>query len=492
MAKDVVRRGRLSGERTGEMMHFLSSMKADRCIADADILVDMAHVLMLHKQQIIGREPSRKLLGALLDLFDNGIPEAAFDVSFEDIHAGIETLLVETLGEETGGRLHIARSRNDEVVTCMRIRLRDDILHQLSILCRLRETLLSVAEEHTGSVMPGFTHFQHAQPTTLAHHFLAYEQAFGRDFDRIRECYARVNQSPLGAAAFASTGYPINREYTAQLLGFDGMVVNTMDAVASRDFALELLSHLSIMMMHVSRLCEELILWSSAFIRFVSLDDAFCSTSSIMPQKKNPDTAEIMRAKSASVLGAYTAALATVKCLPMSYNRDLQELTPSIWRGTRDAKHSTRLLVDMLATAEFDTGRMREEAGRGNATATDLADMLVRRFDLPFRTAHSIVGRTVQQGSVDMRTLDSAANEIAHISLLERGLTEDQVHEALDVDQSISMRRGEGGPSPLSVKIALEERQKELEIDRNELEQKIDSVAEAKRRLVQDVRRLVV
>jgi argininosuccinate lyase len=491
MPNDVIRRGRLSGERTGEMMHFLSSMKADRCIADADILVDIAHVLMLHKQQIIGREPARKLLEALLDLFDNGIPEAAFDVSFEDIHAGIETLLVETLGEETGGRLHIARSRNDEVVTCMRMRLRDDILRQLSILCRLRETLLAIAGEHTGSIMPGFTHFQYAQPTTLAHHLLGYEQAFGRDFDRIRECFARVNQSPLGAAAFASTGYPINREFTAQLLGFDGMVVNTMDAVASRDFALELLSNLSILMIHVSRLCEELILWSSSSIRFVSLDDAFCSTSSIMPQKKNPDTAEIMRAKSASVLGAYMAALATVKGLPMSYNRDLQEMTPSIWRGTRDAKHSTRLLVDMLATAEFDTGRMREEAGRGDTTATDLADMLVRRFDLPFRTAHSIVARTIQEGSIDLSTLESSGNEIAHISLQEQGLTEAQVHEALDVEQSVSIRRADGGPSPLSVRIALEERRKELGDDRIELEQKIASIAEAKQRLVYDARRIV-
>ncbi len=228
MPDDVVRRGRLTGERTGEMMHFLSSMKADRCIADADILVDIAHTLMLQKQKIIDDEPARKLLGGLLALYDSGVPEIAFDERFEDIHAGIESLLIESAGEEVGGRLHIGRSRNDEVVTCMRIRLREDLLKQMTALVRLRETLLTIAGEHTDTVMPGFTHFQHAQPTTLAHHLLAYEQAFGRDFKRLIGAYARVNRSPLGAAAFASTGYPINRDLTAKMLGFDSLVLNTM------------------------------------------------------------------------------------------------------------------------------------------------------------------------------------------------------------------------------------------------------------------------
>ena len=230
------------------MMHFLSSMRADRCIADADILVDIAHVLMLDKQKINEREITRQLLPALLELYDEGIPDEAFDERFEDVHAGIESLLIEALGADVGGRMHMGRSRNDEVATCIRIKLRDDLLKQMAALLKVREVLVALSEKHAESIMPGFTHLQHAQPTTLAHHLLAYEQAFSRDFDRLRDAYARVNQSPLGAAAFASTGYPINREFTASILGFDGLVTNTMDAVATRDFALEVLADLSILM----------------------------------------------------------------------------------------------------------------------------------------------------------------------------------------------------------------------------------------------------
>jgi argininosuccinate lyase len=490
MPNDVVRRGRLTGERTGEMMHFLSSMTADRCIADADILVDIAHVLMLYKQQIIRHDTAKSILTALLDLFDNGIPESAFDDHYEDIHAGIESLLIGITGEDVGGRLHIGRSRNDEVVTCMRMKIRDDIIRQLSILCRLRETLIAIASGHENSFMPGFTHFQHAQPTTLAHHLLSYEQAFCRDYERLLSCFSRVNRSPLGAGAFASTSYPINREYTAELLGFEGLLVNTMDAVASRDFALEVLATLSLMMVNVSRLCEELILWSSGFIRFVSLDQAFCSTSSIMPQKKNPDTAEIMRAKCGSVFGAFTGALMTVKGLPMSYNRDLQELTPSLWRGMHDAKASLRLLIDMLSTATFDAARMQEEAGKGYATATDLADMLVRRFNLPFRTAHTIVGRAVSRGVLDLRTLDSAGEEVAGISFSGKGLTEEQVREALDVGASITQKRATGSPSPLCIRIDLEERRKQLEQDQNRLMEMTSMLSLTRDRLIADARRL--
>jgi len=395
MRTDVVRLGRLSGERTGEMMRFLSSMRADRCIADADVLVDIAHVLMLEKQKIIDSDIAKQLLPALLELHDEGIPDEAFDDRFEDVHAGIESILIDAVGAEVGGRMHMGRSRNDEVATCIRMKLRDDILKQMAALLKVREVLVALASQHIESAMPGFTHLQHAQPTTLAHHLLSYEQSFSRDFDRLKDAYIRVNQSPLGAAAFASTGYPINRELTARFLGFEGLVKNTMDAVATRDFALEALSDLSILMANVSRLCEDLILWSTSFVKFVTLDDAFCSTSSIMPQKKNPDIAEIMRAKTGSVFGAYTGALLTVKGLQMSYNRDLQELTPNIWRGMRDAKESLRLLIDMLSSATFDTARMKEEAGKGFSTATELADTLVRSYGIPFRTAHNIVARAV-------------------------------------------------------------------------------------------------
>lgn len=474
------------------MMRFLSSMQADRHIADADILVDIAHVLMLDKQKINDREVTKQILPALLEMYDEGIPDEVFDDRFEDVHAGIESLLIEAVGADIGGRMHIGRSRNDEVATCIRIKLREDLLKQMAALLRVREVLVALAVRHMESGMPGFTHLQHAQPTTLAHHFLAYEQVFSRDFDRLKDGYARVNLSPLGAAAFASTGYPIYREYTASLLGFDGLVTNTMDAVAARDFALEILADLSILMTTMSRLCEELILWSTSFVHFVTLDDAFCSTSSIMPQKKNPDTAEIMRAKSGSVFGAFSAALIIVKGLPMSYNRDLQELTPHLWRAMQDAKESLRLLIEMLSSAQFDTGRMKEEAGKGFSTATELADTLVRTYGLPFRTAHTIVGRAVQKGSLALSTLEDAAQEAGPgISLTGKGLTQEKIDQVLGVDYSIALRKAPGGPAPFATKLAIDERRKQLDADAAFTDQKLEHLAQAKESLITDARRLV-
>jgi argininosuccinate lyase len=448
------------------MMHFLSSMQADRHIADADLLVDIAHVLMLDKQKIIDKEITEQLVPALLELIDRGIPEEVFDERFEDVHAGIESLIIEAAGSEAGGRMHMGRSRNDEVATCIRVRLREELLGLMGEVLALRDVLVTLAKEHTGSVMPGFTHLQYAQPTTLAHHLLAYEQSFSRDFDRLRDTYARVNLSPLGAAAFASTGYPIDREYTARLLGFDGLVTNTMDAVATRDFALESLADLSILLTNTSRLSEELIVWSTSFAKFVTLDDAFCSTSSIMPQKKNPDTAEILRAKTGSVFGAFSGALMIVKGLPMSYNRDLQELTPNIWRGMQDARICLRLLAGMLASAQFDTKRMSEEAGKGFSTATELADTLVRSYEIPFRTAHNIVGRAVQKGDLRLATLEAAAKEVGPgISLKKKGLTQKEIDHALDVTYSVSIRNAPGGPSPAATKAAVAERGRRLKAD---------------------------
>ncbi|HII77210.1 MAG TPA: argininosuccinate lyase [Methanolinea sp.] len=491
MEQDVVRRGRLTGERSGEMMHFLSSMGADRCIADADILVDIAHVLMLSRQKIIGKEQAGRLLETLLELYENGIPEAAFDDRFEDIHAGIETLLIATIGEDAGGRLHIGRSRNDEVATCIRLRVRDDLVRQLSILIRMREVLLDLAGEHIESVMPGFTHLQHAQPTTLAHHLLAHEAAFARDYQRLSGALSRVDWCPLGSAAFASTSYPVQREFVAGLLGFQGVLENTMDAVSSRDFALEVLSCLSIMMTHASRVCEELVVWSSGFARFVELDDAFCSTSSIMPQKKNPDTAEVMRAKAASVLGSATASFAIVKGLPLSYNRDLQELNPHLWRGIRDAKHSTRLLIDMLSSATFNTAVMAGEAGKGFSTATDVADMLVQSHGFAFRTAHTLVGKAIQKGALDIPALDQAAEEMGIQPPSKMGIRDEEIAAALDVRACIERRRAPGSPSPFAVRISLSSRRTALHEDLRSLEERMAHYAESVRRLISDAKKEV-
>ncbi|MEN6611664.1 MAG: argininosuccinate lyase [Methanoregulaceae archaeon] len=491
MRKDVVRQGRLTGDRSSDIAVFLSSMQADRFIADADILVDIAHVVMLERQHILETECAGKLLAALLAIHEKGVPEEAFDEHFEDIHAGIESLVIAETGAEIGGRMHMGRSRNDEVATCIRIRIRSGLLEQMYSLLRIRKVLLTLASRHTGTVMPGFTHFQHAQPTTLAHHLLAYEQAFSRDAARLSEAYARVNQSPLGAAAFASTGYPIDRNLTADLLGFNGLVLNTMDAVATRDFAMEVLGDLSILMATVSRLCEEMVIWSSSFVRFVDLGDAFCSTSSIMPQKKNPDTAEIMRAKAASVFSGYAGAFVTVKGLPMSYNRDLQELTPNVWRGLQDAAISLRILGDLLESAKFDTARMAEEAGKGFSTATELADTLVRNHGLPFRTAHNIVGRAVQKGTLSLAMLDIAANEIMGETLSSRGFTENEIAFALDVTNSVALRKAPGGPAPDAIKSAISEQKTLLAHDTALLEERTRKIADSERKLMETARRMV-
>ena len=461
MRTDQIRQGRLSGERSGDLEHFLASMDADRWIARADLLVDMAHLLGLRRQEIIDEAPARALMTVLLDLHDHGLPEEAFDEHFEDVHAGKEAYLIDRVGEDFGGRLHMGRSRNDEVATCIRIRLREEIIALVRSLTDLRATLIDTAAGHTETVMPGFTHLQHAQPTTLAHYLLAYEQAFSRDAARLREAYARVDVSPLGAAAFASTGFPLDRTYTAGLLGFARPAANSMDAVAARDFAIEVLADATVCMTTASRLCEELVLWSTAFFGFVLLDDAYCSSSSIMPQKKNPDVAEIMRAKAGSAAGELAAAVTIVKGLPMSYNRDLQELTPHLWRGVEAARQSIPLLAGMIGSAAFNTERMAAEAGRGFSTATELADVLVRDYGLPFRTAHRIVGRAVRHGSLDLATLEAAAREAAGLSVVELGITQERIDSVLDPRHAVAVRSIIGGPAPAAVAVQIAD-QKEL------------------------------
>lgn len=451
MARDVVRGGRLSGEREGDIARYLSSSWADRWIGEADLLVDMAHVLMLEEQEIIEAAHARALLEGILRMHAEGLPDTVFDPIFEDVHAGIESHLTGVVGTEAGGRLHIGRSRNDEVATCMRMRLRDELLAVAEEVIGLREILLATAATHCTSVMPGFTHLQHAQPTTLAHHLLAYAAAFERDTARLLDAYGRVNRSPLGSAAFASTGYPIDRESTAVRLGFSGLLINSMDAVSGRDFSLETLAAAAILMSTASRLAEELVIWSSPLVGFVELDDRYCSTSSIMPQKKNPDTLELLRARAASVSGELVGALGIVKGLPQAYNRDLQQLSPHLWRGVDETRASVRVLSGAIETARFVTERMAAEAGRGGSTATELADTLVREFGLPFRTAHHVVARAVRDGRLDATGLEEAGCEMAGLSIAERGLDQARVERALDPLESVRVRCAPGGPAPEAV-----------------------------------------
>jgi len=455
MATDQIRSGRLEGGRPAAVEQYLSSMEADKQIASSDIRVDIAHILMLRKQNLIDAESAKKLLKSLMGYLENGLPADAFNVTREDIHAGIEAQLMADAGPDAGGRMHLGRSRNDEVATCLRMRTRELLIETLSGLFEVRQALISRAEEHTNTIMPGFTHLQHAQPTTLAHYLLAYESLFARDTSRLFDAYSRVNISPLGSAAFAGTGFPLDRKLTAEYLGFTDPMDNSMDAVANRDFIAESLSDLAILMVNISRMCEELILWSTSFVRFVNLNDAYCSTSSIMPQKKNPDTLEIMRAKSAAVIGELTAALTLIKSLPMSYNRDLQDLNPHLWNAFAQTNASLPILAEIISTAEFNVPVMKKQAAAGNTTATELADFMVREYNIPFRTAHNIVGRAVKLGSLELDVVETAAKELANISLKEKGLTEETIKKVLHPATILREKKSFGSPNPKMMKKAV-------------------------------------
>jgi argininosuccinate lyase len=460
--EDILRRGRFRKTRPREVAEFTSSLKADRRIFRADIMVDYAHVVMLAEKGIIPSEYAAKILSVLKAIEEGGYESVAQDTGMEDIHVAIETAVIRATGEEIGGRMHTGRSRNDEVATCIRIALREDILRVAESLLHLMKTILSIAEGNVYSISPGYTHTQHAQPVTLAHHLVAYFDAFYRDLERLISTYKRVNMSPLGAAALAGSGFPLDRLRTAELLGFDGLVENSMDAVASRDFAIEMLSDLAIVACNLSRLAEEIILWSTSEFGYIDLDEAYASTSSIMPQKKNPDSIELVRSKTGRIYGNLIAALTIVKALPYSYNRDFQDLTPHIWDSVEAVDSSIRIISGALATARFNLEKLRRSV-YDFSTATELADTLVRVANLPFRMAHTItaalVAEAVSKGmdpsSIDSRLLDEISLKIYGRPL---GIPDDIVKSALDPIKVVEARRTIGGPSPIEVQRMISDR----------------------------------
>jgi argininosuccinate lyase len=440
------------GKISEDVLDYLSSREADKRILQADLLVDRAHLIMLQEQGLISKDLCSRIIAALDALSESDLGAG------EDVHEAIEAFVISKVGPE-GGRMHTGRSRNDEVATCIRLALREEMLSLMEEQLSLIQTMTTLAEKHTATMIPGFTHTQHAQPTVLAHHLLAHADAFLRDFSRINDAYKRVNQSPLGAAAFASTGFAINRLRTCQLLGFDGLVENSMDAVSTRDFILEVLSDLSIFMVNLSRLAEELILWSTLEFGYLELDNLYASTSSIMPQKKNPDTAELARGKTGSVIGSLMSALVICKALPLSYDRDLQEATPHLWRGLDWTRSTVRILDGCVSTLKLNLDRLEESSGAGFATATELADTLVRSTGMPFRTAHSIVGRIAAFGQrPSLAALDAVALEVAGFRPSECGFSSGDLDRALDPKSNVALRENIGGPGPFEVNRMVKER----------------------------------
>jgi len=466
MEQNVIRRGRL-GTLDERAAQFISSMTTDEWLFRYDILVDIAHVAMLRRQSIINQTTYDALATALILIRERGY--ARLPQNVDDVHVAIETALTKEVGAELGGWLHVGRSRNDEVATCIRMAFRAELASLMHEILELQDAVLREARKNDTTIMPGFTHLQHAQPTTLGHHLLAYHDALERDFQRLLDCYDRTNQSPLGAAAFASTGFPLDRDFTASALGFAGVVEHSMDAVSARDFVIEGLAAISNLMVTLSRLAEELILWSTTEFGYVELDDRFTSTSSIMPQKKNPDTLELIRAKTGSVIAALVAGLAILKALPYSYNLDLQEITPHLRQAAATAIDSVRIATGVLGTLEVNKDRLADMSAWGFTAATELADTIVRTTHVPFRTAHTIVGELARSDKRDVESIDRVALKHIGKPLSALGLTREDIAEALAVDRNVERRDMQGGPAVPEVRRMITSRRRQLRTKRRRL-----------------------
>mgnify|MGYP000062682257 CR=1 FL=1 len=423
---------------------FNASIKFDKTFASQDIKGSIGHVKMLTKQEILTQEEGQlieKTLKEILNEVENGTLE--IDENFEDIHSFVESTLIDRIGD-TGKKLHTGRSRNDQVALDMRLYTKDQIEMLNTLLVDLLKTIHEIMKEHIDTIMPGFTHLQKAQPITLAHHMGAYFEMFKRDQSRLHDIYERMDYCPLGSGALAGTTYPLDREYSAEILGFKGPCLNSIDGVSDRDYLIELLSAMSTMMMHMSRLSEEMIIWNTNEYQFIDLDDTFSTGSSIMPQKKNPDICELIRGKTGRVYGALMGFLTTMKGLPLAYNKDMQEDKELTFDAYDTVKGCLALFNGMLKTITFHKDIMEQSAKHGFTNATDAADYLVNH-GVPFRDAHGIVGRLVLYCIDKGIALDDMSlEEYKAIS----PVFENDIYEAIDVHTCVDKRNTIGAPGP--------------------------------------------
>lgn len=436
--------GRFTKDTDQLAYRFNASISFDRKMYREDILGSKAHVAMLAKQGILTEDEKTQIVQQLdMILADVESGRLVIDDTYEDIHSFVEANLIDRLGD-AGKKLHTGRSRNDQVALDMRLYTREEIKETDVLLKQLLETILRLMKEHIDTVMPGFTHLQKAQPITLAHHMGAYFEMFKRDRQRLDDIYNRMNYCPLGSGALAGTTYPLDREYTARLLGFDGPTLNSMDSVADRDYVIELLAALSTIMMHLSRFCEEIIIWNSNEYRFVEIDDAYSTGSSIMPQKKNPDIAELVRGKTGRVYGALVSILTTMKGIPLAYNKDMQEDKELTFDAIDTVKGCVALFTGMLKTMRFNKDVMKVSAMKGFTNATDAADYLVNH-GVPFRDAHGIIGRLVLYCIEKDRSIDELSlEELKAIS----PVFEEDLYEAVSLETCVDKRMTIGAPGP--------------------------------------------
>jgi argininosuccinate lyase len=444
--------GRFSEGPSQLMEQINASIAFDQRLYAQDIEASKAHASMLAAQGVISKEDGKAIVEGL-DTIGREIEQGNFDfkVTLEDIHMNIEHRLTELIGD-AAARLHTARSRNDQVACDLRLWLRDALGQLDGALRDFQEVLIDVAEIHADAVMPGFTHLQAAQPITLGHHLLAYVEMYGRDRERIADCRRRLNVSPLGSAALAGTSFPIDRDMTAQALGFERPCANSLDGVSDRDFAMEFLSLGAILAVHLSRQAEEVVLWCSDQFGFMALSDAFSTGSSIMPQKRNPDAAELVRAKAGRVIGALNALLVSMKGLPLAYGKDMQEDKEPVFDAADTLFLSVSAMSGMLKEARFNTERMYEAASCGHGTATDLADWLVRVLGMAFRKAHHATGRLVKMAEDKGVSLEGLS--LDDLRSVEPGITED-VFGVLGVENSVKSRTSFGGTAPQNVRSAV-------------------------------------
>ena len=434
--------GRFTKETDKLVYNFNASISFDQKFYKQDMEGSIAHVKMLGKQGILTEKEMQDIVDCLKEILKE-VEEGKLIITdeYEDIHSFVEAKLIDRLGD-TGKKLHTGRSRNDQVALDMRLYTRQEVLHTDKLVKELLETILKIMEENTETIMPGFTHLQKAQPITLAHHMGAYFEMFRRDRLRLQDIFQRMNYCPLGSCALAGTTYPLDREYTAELLGFYGPTLNSMDGVSDRDYLIEFLSALSTIMMHLSRFSEEVIIWNSNEYQFVEIDDAYSTGSSIMPQKKNPDIAELVRGKTGRVYGALMSLLTTMKGIPLAYNKDMQEDKELSFDAMDTAKGCLALFNGMLATMKFNKEKMHDSANKGFTNATDAADYLVNH-GVPFRDAHGIVGRIVlycldKKIAIDDMSLD----ELKAIC----PVFEEDIYEAISMETCVNKRLTVGAP----------------------------------------------
>ena len=443
--------GRFSKATDTKVDDFNSSIRFDMRLYRQDILGSIAHASMLGKQEIIPQADADLIVKTLKEILaDIEAGKVEFLVDAEDIHMNIEKILTDRIGA-AGKRLHTGRSRNDQVALDIRMYIKDEIAEIKEMVRVLMDTLLTLAEAHTQTIMPGYTHLQKAQPVTFAHHVMAYFEMLRRDLGRLDDTYKRTNVCPLGSGALAATTYPLDRETVAHELGFAGVTQNSLDGVSDRDFALELMSALSILMMHLSRFCEELILWSSHEFSFVEMDDAYSTGSSIMPQKKNPDVAELIRGKTGRVYGDLMSLLTTMKGIPLAYNKDMQEDKEPVFDAIDTVKLCLPVFTDMLSTMKVKTEAMLQGAKGGFTNATDAADYLVKK-GLPFREAHEVVGRMVAYALDHNKSLDQfRLEEFKACS----PIFEQDVYDAISMETCVNGRSIVGGPAVETVQAAI-------------------------------------